>query len=243
VRVSGNTIEVLGRAVETLAETNARLLRKVAQLECEVAQAHHLAYHDSLTGLPNRALLLDRLNQAMLQATRQQKVVGLLLLDLDGFKTVNDRFGHNVGDLLLQQVATRLLGCIRGCDTACRYGGDEFVIMLPEAGGAEDTEAVKQKLRTRLSVPYRLGEYVVAIGASIGAAVFKAGTVSCVELIDAADSAMYRAKAHSVATARRRYAINGNRDYQDEHQESQPRLTIRPATWSGGGAAPGADRA
>lgn len=220
--MSGSTTEVPGGAVETLAESNARLLRRVTQLECEVAQAHHFAYHDWLTGLPNRALLLDRLNQAMLQATRQHKAVGLLLLDLDGFKTVNDQFGHNVGDLLLQQVAARLLHCIRGCDTACRYGGDEFVIMLPEARGAEDTEAVKQKLRAHLSEPFRLGDHVVAIGVSIGAAVFKAGTVNCVELIDAADSAMYRAKAHSVATARRRYATNGHRDYQASREPTTP---------------------
>lgn len=210
--MSGNTTAVPARAVETLAESNARLLRRVQQLECEVAQAQHRVYHDSLTGLPNRALLLDRLNQAMLQAKRQHKAVGLLLLDLDRFKTVNDQFGHNVGDLLLQQVAARLLGCIRGCDTACRYAGDEFVIMLPEAGGAEDTEVVKEKLRTRLSLPYRLGEHLVTIGASIGAAVFKAGTVSCDELIGAADAAMYRAKAHSVATTWRRYAPNGRSD-------------------------------
>jgi diguanylate cyclase len=225
--MSGNTTEAPARAVETLAETNARLQLKVAQLECEVAQAQHLAYYDWLTGLPNRALLLDRLKQAMLQATRQHKAVGLLLLDLDRFKTVNDRFGHNMGDVLLQQVAARLLGGIRGCDTACRYGGDEFVIMLPEAGGAEHTEVVKEKLRARLSVPYRLGDYLVTIGASIGAAVFTAGRVSCAELIGAADSAMYLAKAHSVAMTWRRYVPNGNRDYGDEHEWRQPFPKIR----------------
>jgi diguanylate cyclase len=222
--MSGNTIKATGRTLKILARSNARLLRKVAQLEREAAEAQHLAYHDSLTGLPNRALLFDRLNQAILQAARQQKVVGLLLLDLDGFKTVNDRLGHNVGDLLLQQVAARLLGCIRGCDTACRYGGDEFVIMLPEASGAEDTEAVKKKLHTRLSVPYRLGDHLVAIGASIGAAVFKADTGSCAELIGAADAAMYRAKVNSVATAWRQYVPNGNLGYQDEYESCRPCL-------------------
>jgi diguanylate cyclase (GGDEF)-like protein len=201
--MSGYTTKAPTRAVETLSECNARLLRKVAQLESEATQARYLAYHDSLTGLPNRVLLFDRLDQAMLQATRQHKAVGLLLLDLDRFKGVNDHFGHNGGDLLLQQVAARLLHCIRGCDTACRYGGDEFVIMLPEVRGAEDVEAVKEKLCARLSEPFRLGDHLVAMGVSIGAAVFLAGAMSCVELIGAADAAMYQAKANGVATRRR----------------------------------------
>jgi len=201
--MSKNETKAPGRTVETLLECNARLLRKVALLESEAAQARYLAYHDSVTGLPNRVLLLDRLDQAMQQATRQHKAVGLLLLDLDRFKAVNDQFGHNGGDLLLQQVAARLLHCIRGCDTACRYGGDEFVIMLPEARGAEDVEAVKEKLRAHLSGPFRLGDHVVAMGVSIGVAVFTAGVMSCVELIGAADSAMYRDKAERVAMQHR----------------------------------------
>jgi diguanylate cyclase (GGDEF)-like protein len=191
----GPTTKAPRRAVETLEECNARLLRKVSQLESEAARARYFAHHDFLTGLPNRVLLLDRLEQAMLQATRQHKAVGLLLLDLDHFKRVNDHFGHNGGDLLLQQVAARLLQCIRGSDTACRYGGDEFVIMLPEVRGAEDVDAVKQKLRARLSEPLPLGDQLVTVGVSIGAAVCLAGRMSCVELIGAADAAMYRAKA------------------------------------------------
>jgi diguanylate cyclase (GGDEF)-like protein len=208
--MSGNTTEAPRRAAETLTECNARLLRKIAQLESEAARTRHLAYHDSLTGLPNRALLLDRLDQAMQQATRQHKAVGLLLLDLDRFKAVNDHFGHNGGDLLLQQVAARLLHCIRGCDTACRYGGDEFVIMLPETRGAEDVEAVKEKLHAHLSEPFRLGEHLVAMGVSIGAAVFMAGAMSCIELIGAADAAMYRAKAYNDGPYQ--YASNQNRE-------------------------------
>lgn len=201
--MGADTTEVPSRAVETLSQCNARLLQKVAQLELEAAQTRYLAYHDPLTGLANRALLLDRLDQAMQQATRQHKAVGLLLLDLDRFKAVNDRFGHNGGDLLLQHVAARLLHCIRGCDTACRYGGDEFVIMLPEIRGVEDVEAVKEKLRTHLSEPFQLGDHRIAIGVSIGAAVFVAGAMSSVDLIGAADSAMYRAKAVITAASSR----------------------------------------
>jgi diguanylate cyclase (GGDEF)-like protein len=185
--------------VEAVAESNARLLQKVAQLEHEVAQARHLAFHDSLTGLPNRALLLDRMKQAMIQAQRQQKALGVILLDLDRFKCVNDQFGHTAGDFILRAVAARLSGCIRGCDTACRYGGDEFAILLPEIRGKEDVEAVERKVRARLLVPHRIGDRFVVIGASIGAAVFNEGDVSCAELIDAADAAMYRGKTHHVA--------------------------------------------
>lgn len=180
--------------VETVAASNERLLQKVAELEQEVAETRHLAHHDSLTGLPNRVLLLDRMAQAMLQAQRQGKAVGLLLLDLDGFKSVNDEFGHGAGDLILQRVATRLSGCIRGCDTACRYGGDEFVILLPEIRGREDVLAVERKVSARMSIPHRIGDRVVVIGASIGTAIFKEGATSCSELIDAADAAMYRAR-------------------------------------------------
>lgn len=180
--------------VETLVQSNVRLIHKVAQLEHDVAQARHLAYHDALTGLPNRALLLDRLKQAMMQAQRQKKSVGVLFLDLDHFKSVNDELGHNAGDLILQEVAARLSGCIRGCDTACRYGGDEFVILLPEIRGTEDVEAVEQKVSDRLSIAHRIDDRDVAIGASIGTALFTAGTPSCAELIGAADAAMYRAK-------------------------------------------------
>jgi diguanylate cyclase (GGDEF)-like protein len=218
-RMSGNTTEAPRRAVETLPECNARLLRKVAQLESEAARARYLAYHDSLTGLPNRVLLFDRLDQAMLQATRQHKTVGLLLLDVDRFKAVNDHFGHNGGDLLLQQVAARLLHCIRGCDTACRYGGDEFVIMLPETRGPDEVQVVQEKLRAHLSEPFRLGDHLVAIGVSIGAAIFMGGAMSCVELIGAADSAMYRAKADR--DGRCQYASSRNRECQDQQYTSQ----------------------
>jgi diguanylate cyclase (GGDEF)-like protein len=194
MELNKNTHVASSSMVETLAESNLRLLQKVTQLEHEAAEARYLAYHDWLTGLPNRALLLDRLQQAMLQAERQHKAVGLLLLDLDRFKNVNDHLGHNAGDLILQAVAARLSGCIRGCDTACRYGGDEFVILLPEIRGTDDMEAVAQKVSVCLSIPHRLGDRLVVVGASIGTAIFKEGGASCGELIGAADAAMYRAK-------------------------------------------------
>ena len=140
--------------IEMLARSNARLTKKVVRLKRAAAQARHFAYHDQLTGLPNRSLLMDRLTQALAQAARQHKQVGLLLLDLDQFKSVNDRLGHAAGDQVLQEVARRLSACIRSCDTACRYGGDEFVIMLPEIDSRANAETVARKIRTRLFAPY-----------------------------------------------------------------------------------------
>lgn len=187
--------------VETLAKNNVRLQLEVANLERELAFARHLAYHDPLTGLPNRALLLDRLQQAILQAERQNKAVGLLLLDLDCFKHVNDRLGHNAGDLVLRVTAQRLANCIRAGDTASRYGGDEFVILLPEIRGSDDVVTVAQKITVSMSIPHQLGDETILVNASLGTAVFDGGRASCDELISAADSAMYRAKARSSGSA------------------------------------------
>ena len=209
--MSTNVTRVATRTATALAKENARLLRKVAQLERLVAESRHRAYHDTLTGLPNRALLLERLNQALLLGMRKNLTVGVLMIYLDGFKAVNDRFGHQVGDLLLQQVAARVLGCIRASDTACRYGGDEFVILLPQARGAQETQSVKRKLAAQLSLPYPLGEHLVAVGASIGTAVFNGGATGCEAMIHAADIAMYAAKADSIAASWRRRDIGARR--------------------------------
>jgi diguanylate cyclase (GGDEF)-like protein len=177
-----------------LDQTTGQLLEKIALLEREVALARRFAYHDPLTGLPNRALMLDRLRQAISQAVRQHKNVGLLFVDLDDFKSVNDELGHQAGDSVLQAVADRLVSCIRACDTACRYGGDEFVILLPEIQGAEELEEVKRKIRRNLWLPHQLGERSILIGGSVGGALFRQGAESCVALIGAADADMYRDK-------------------------------------------------
>lgn len=188
--------------IEMLARSNARLTKKLVRLKREAAQARHFAYHDQLTGLPNRSLLMDRLTQALAQAARQHKQVGLLLLDLDQFKSVNDRLGHAAGDQVLQEVAGRLSACIRSCDTACRYGGDEFVIMLPEIDGRANAEAVARKIRARLFAPYMLDHRVISLTASIGIAVYRSDGRDGSELIREADSAMYLAKARRNSPAR-----------------------------------------
>jgi diguanylate cyclase (GGDEF)-like protein len=183
--------------IDVFRDTISHLKQKVTRLEQELARAHHFAHHDELTGLPNRSLLRDRLNQAVKQALRQQKLVGLLLLDLDGFKSVNDRLGHATGDKLLQQVAERLLSCIRSGDTACRYGGDEFIILLPDIDNEKNAAEVAQKLRTHLAQPYLIDDYTVTVTASIGMAVHPWHGSSKNDLIRRADIAMYLAKAQN----------------------------------------------
>jgi diguanylate cyclase len=183
--------------IDALMDTISRLRQKVIELEQKVVHVHHFAYHDELTGLPNRSLLRDRLNQAIVQAARQNKQVGLLLLDLDGFKSVNDRLGHAIGDKILQRVAERLLSCIRGADTACRYGGDEFVILLPEVDGEKSAAEVAQKLRAHLAKPYVVDDHSITVTASIGVAVYPSDGSSQNDLIRRADIAMYLAKARN----------------------------------------------
>jgi len=183
--------------IETLAETNRNLKQKLIRLAKKCAEAQHFGYHDELTGLPNRSLLLDRLKQAMAHSARQHKQVALLFIDLDKFKSVNDKLGHAVGDKLLQQVAERLATCIRYGDTACRYGGDEFVIMLPEIDGQENAAAVTEKIRSHLAADYVVDGNAIAITASIGVAVSRDGGQNCSDLIKQADIDMYLAKTHS----------------------------------------------
>ena len=183
--------------LEALKETDARRRRKLIRLAEKSAQARHFAYHDQSTGLPNRSLLLDRLTQAMIQANRQHRQLALLFLDLNGFKAVNDKFGHAVGDELLRQVSERLTSCIRGGDTACRYGGDEFIVMLPEIDGGESAASVAEKIRIRLAAPYVIDGNSMAVTASIGTAIYPSDGNTHAELIRQADIAMYLAKAAS----------------------------------------------
>ncbi|MGB9151353.1 MAG: GGDEF domain-containing protein [Burkholderiales bacterium] len=181
--------------ITKLTAANSRARKKFETFERKTAEERYFAFHDELTGLPNRRLLLDRLQQAIAQSERQQKKVALLLLDLDGFKSINDGYGHQAGDRLLQQVAERLAACIRTGDTACRYGGDEFVVLLPEIDGHENAEAVEQKIRTKLEVPYAIAGELISITASIGFVICKVSGQNCLDLIRDADDAMFLAKS------------------------------------------------
>ena len=196
--------------VALLAEANVRLQKLAVDCEKEVATARHFALHDELTGLPNRTLLLDRLNQVLARAKRYDKQFALFFLDLDRFKEVNDRLGHAAGDKLLQRVAERLLSSVRGGDTACRYGGDEFVLLLPEVESERRAMEVAEKIRGRLAKPYEIDGHSIALTATVGVAVYPNDGIGQVDLIGHADAAMYRAKStEGISALRLKLAASG----------------------------------
>ena len=153
-----------------------------------------LAYHDALTGLPNRALFNDRLNVALAHSRRYQQRLAVMLLDLDYFKEVNDTLGHTAGDQLLQAVSERLTAALRQSDTVARMGGDEFLILLPETVSDEDATSVAAKMIDALREPLAFGEHTRRVTASIGIAMFSDDGADVEALLKAADIAMYRAK-------------------------------------------------
>ena len=154
----------------------------------------HLAQHDTLTDLPNRILLQDRLHQAIALASRNGTQVGVLFLDLDKFKEINDSFGHAFGDKVLQSVVNRLLSCVRASDTISRLGGDEFVILLSEIKQTGDAGVKAGKILTAINTPFLIDSHKVHITASIGVAVYPNDCKDPEDLIKKADDAMYQAK-------------------------------------------------
>ena len=158
------------------------------------AQVYQLAHYDSLTGLPNRALLRDRLGQAMHDAKRRNAKLAVMYLDLDRFKTVNDSLGHETGDKLLKAVATRLRECMRDSDTISRQGGDEFLLVLRDVNDPPAVARVAEKLQEAVARPLRIGEYELHVTPSIGISLFPDDAEDIDELIRNADAAMYHAK-------------------------------------------------
>lgn len=158
-------------------------------------RVQHLAHHDQLTDLPNRMLLTDRLFQALAQARRERGTLAVLFLDLDNFKPVNDTLGHDIGDLLLKEVALRLRVCApRESDTAARLGGDEFVILLAQIDKAADAVVVAGKVLAALGRPFVIGPHCIEISTSIGIAVYPQHGEEVTRLLKNADTAMYHAK-------------------------------------------------
>jgi diguanylate cyclase (GGDEF)-like protein/PAS domain S-box-containing protein len=154
-----------------------------------------LALYDVLTDLPNRVLFADRLEQALVRASRSGTDVTVLFIDLDGFKPVNDSFGHDAGDLLLKAVAHRLLTCVRGTDTVSRHGGDEFIILLADVANADGAATCANKIKAVLTAPFPMGSHEVHVTASIGIASFPEHATDAATLLRCADAAMYQAKA------------------------------------------------
>jgi diguanylate cyclase (GGDEF)-like protein len=186
--------------IRELEYANKCLEERLSMVQRDEAKAQMYANYDELTGLPNRRLLKDRLEQALLQAARQTRPVALILLDLDDFKGVNDSLGHRVGDQVLRVAAKRISSGTRGGDTACRYGGDEFVIMLVEFNDIRTVDDVVGKVQAKLSKPYLVRGVTIRMSASVGRVIYP-DDGDCLEtLIEKADNALYSAKADRVPT-------------------------------------------
>lgn len=175
------------------------ILRDITERQQRTELLRHLALHDSLTSLPNRYLLFERLEQLLDMARREPRQVAVFFLDLDGFKAVNDQFGHDAGDLVLQSVAARLRKLVRPGDTVARLGGDEFVVVLDQVGDRPDVEQIAQRIITSISVPIAGADWTAQIGTTIGIAMNRPGLDSAA-LLKRADAAMYSAKTASKNT-------------------------------------------
>lgn len=185
---SGEPMRVVGTVMDITARKGAE------------EAIRQMAFQDALTGLPNRRLLLDRLQQALLTSARHKRCGALLFLDLDKFKHLNDTLGHEVGDQLLQQVAQRILTNVRAVDTVARIGGDEFVVLIADLSESRDdaklhASMVGQKILTSLNEPYDLGPHRHTSTPSIGATLFTGAELSPADVLRQADMAMYEAKA------------------------------------------------
>ena len=178
-----------------LTSVNDQLQIELTNRQRTEEQLAYNALHDSLTDLPNRVLFIDRLNHALERAKRHQNhAYAVFFMDLDRFKVVNDSLGHNVGDLMLQETARRLLDCVRDEDTLARLGGDEFVILLEDLHEATDFQKMADRIQKKLSQPAKLGSYKVFTSVSIGIALGNSKYKKAEEIIRDADIAMYHAK-------------------------------------------------
>ncbi|WP_291720843.1 bifunctional diguanylate cyclase/phosphodiesterase [Magnetospirillum sp. 64-120] len=175
------------------------LVRAVTRLEERARDLSRQASFDALTGLPNRTLFMDRLGQAVHQAERNGQMVGLMFIDLDGFKLVNDTLGHDMGDLLLQETARRLAACIRSGDTVARLGGDEFTVLMPNLGTYQNAPNVAGRILDILKKPFDLAGREAFVSGSIGITVFPDDATDAMTMLKNADAAMYRAKEHGKA--------------------------------------------
>ncbi|WP_189460796.1 diguanylate cyclase domain-containing protein [Jeongeupia chitinilytica] len=167
----------------------------VSQRQADQGRMQRMAYHDGLTGLPNRTLFFELFNRAIEYAVKRKENLALMFLDLDRFKAVNDTLGHSIGDQLLNAVAERLTGAVRKADVVARLGGDEFIVLATRIGNISDIEPVAKQVLDAFSPPFTFGDYQVCVRISIGVSVFPLDGDNAEVLLRKADAAMYRVKA------------------------------------------------
>jgi diguanylate cyclase (GGDEF)-like protein len=185
----------MARALHAHVQTLEQMVESRTQaLEAANRQLRHLATHDALTGLPNRVLLEDRFSQAVAIAKRQAGLFGLIVVDLDRFKPINDSFGHAAGDAVLREVAARLTGVVRGADTVARLGGDEFVVIVSPGSDRADVTRAAERIVEELRKPIQLADAAVYVTASVGCAFYPPDGSTMDELIAQADAAVYFVK-------------------------------------------------
>ena len=190
------SLEIHGRQIDLHGQASILcVVNNVTERKRVEKQLEFLAYHDSLTGLPNRSMFFDQLNRALARYRRSEHPFALLMVDLDGFKAVNDQHGHEMGDVLLQTVADRMLGCLREADIVARVGGDEFVVLLDGVAGEQDVRVVAEKLLHEVAQPVTREAVSCAVGASIGVALCPRDGSDSECLLAKADIAMYRSKS------------------------------------------------
>jgi len=191
-------------------ELLARAVRYAIERKRSEEHLTYLAQYDHLTGLVNRTLFRDRLVQAMARCKRMQQPIGLMLLDLDRFKAVNDTFGHDMGDELLKAVSERLKTCVREVDTVARMGGDEFTIILEGASSEQSILVVAKRITEFIATPFELKGHHISVGVSIGITTYPHDDYPADELLKHADTAMYRAKQQG-GSAFHLYEASGTR--------------------------------
>ena len=197
VLVSTGTLGILGITLVISAfdsQLAARTVKHAESLQAANEQLRNIALYDNLTGLPNRLLLEDRMERSILRGDRSGKLCALMFVDLDRFKSVNDTFGHRIGDELLKTVAQRLTNCVRKEDTVARVGGDEFIVVLNELAKREDAALIGGKMLEQLGRPFSVERHELEISCSIGISIFPDDGKTLLELMNNADVAMYHAK-------------------------------------------------
>lgn len=184
----------VNQALKDEVKERLQLERKLAMVVEQQEETRHAAIHDYLTGLPNRALFDDRLEHGLMQATRHGRMLAVMFMDLDNFKTINDSHGHDVGDAVLRIVAGRLEENTRGEDTVCRHGGDEFLYLLMDMKSEQDARTIAEKIIKAIQAPCKVSVGELTISPSIGISIFPKDGTTAEALSKSADAAMYEAK-------------------------------------------------